>query len=140
RGHSLARLLYGLNDEGINAVPFNGVGRLHGESPLAGVDDFSLVNYTYFPADGFLRDPERVGWRAGLDKPRGLFTGGLHVPYTYPDLNNLLLAAVRADGTVLMPSYHRPWLFNSGRALDDTSNPKCTNAQSKYLTPRPRPA
>src|SRR5438270_6071095 len=43
RGHSLARLLYGYNDGGTNATPFNGVGRLHATSPLAGVDDYLLV-------------------------------------------------------------------------------------------------
>src|SRR5437764_348114 len=48
RGHSLARLLYGYHDEGVNAVPFNGTGRLHEPSPLPDVDDYRLVNYTYF--------------------------------------------------------------------------------------------
>src|SRR5205085_375716 len=102
-------LLYGYNDGGINSTPFNGVGRLHAPSPLDNVDDYLLVNYTYFPADNFLRDPERLGWRKALDQSRGLYTGGFNVPYTYPDLNNLFLAAVKADGTVLLPSYHRPW-------------------------------
>lgn len=140
RGHSLARLLYGLNEEGSNATPFNGVGRLHATSPLPGVDDYHLVNYTHFPQDGFLRDPERLGWRAGPDRPRGPYAGGFNVPYTYPDLNNLFLAAVRADGTVLVPSFHRPWLFNPTHALNDPSNPNWHGAAGKYLTLRPRPA
>ncbi|MBI1915287.1 MAG: hypothetical protein HYS12_11190 [Planctomycetes bacterium] len=139
RGHSLARLVYGYNDGGINSTPFDGTGRLHAPSPLTGVDDYWLVNYTYFPADGFLRDPERLGWRPNPDAPRGLYTGGFNVPYTYPDLNNLFLAALKADGTLLMPSFHRPWLFNNGFALNDTSNPNWTNAAGKYLTLRPRP-
>src|SRR5262249_52125109 len=103
RGHSLTRLLYGYGDSG-NATPFNGTGRLHAPSPLAGIDDYQLVNYTYFPADGFLRDPERLGWRQGPSRPRGPYTGGFNVPYTYPDLNNLFLAAVQGDGTLLVPS------------------------------------
>ncbi|HKB39451.1 MAG TPA: hypothetical protein VKD72_23645, partial [Gemmataceae bacterium] len=140
RGHSLARLVYGYNDGGVNATPFNGTGRLHADSPLTGIDDYLFVNYTWFPDDGFLRDPERLGWRKGPDAPRGLYTGGFNVPYTYPDLNNLFLAAVKADGTVLLPSYHRPWLFNPGRPLNDPSNPNWTNTQGKYLTLRPRPA
>src|SRR5438105_15921328 len=77
RGHSLARNLYGLNytkaadgpiqyvdDNGVplNHVPFNGTGRLHTKFPVLGVaapgtfnnpfkpgiDDYKLINYTYF--------------------------------------------------------------------------------------------
>jgi hypothetical protein len=145
RGHSLARSLYGFNDTGANVVPFNGTGRLHQPSPFGaeGPDDFNLVNYTFFRDDSqlpqaqrFLRDPERLGTRPGLNSPRGPFTGGFNAPYTYPDLNNLFLAAVKADGTVLLPSYHRPWLFGS----NDPSNPNWANAAGKYLLLRPRPA
>jgi hypothetical protein len=144
RGHSLARLLYGYDDRGPNFTPFNGTGRLHAPSPFAGVDDYSLVNYSYFPGDGFLRDPERLGWRTGLTAPRGPFTGGFNVSYTYPDLNNLFLAAIKADGTVLTPSYHRDWLFRhpslpaSVSALD-RFNPHWQSPEGKYLTLRPRP-
>jgi hypothetical protein len=140
RGHSLARLTYGYHDEAVNATPFNGTGRLHAQGPLTGLDDYYMVNYTYYALDNFLRDPERLGWRAGLAAPRGSFTGGFNPPYTYPDLNNLFLAAALADGTLLLPSYHRPWLFNPGLALNDTTNPNWTNVEGKYLTLRPRPA
>src|SRR6266849_2579521 len=113
RGHSLARLLYGYNDQDLNATPWNGTGRLHTGPGMYmtpfNVDDYELINYTYFPADGFLRDPERLGMRTSLTQGRGPFTGGFNVPYTYPDLNNMFLAAVKADGTVLLPSFHRPW-------------------------------
>jgi hypothetical protein len=139
RGHSLARLLYGYNDQLSTFTPFDGTGRLHAASPFAGVDDCNLVNYTFYSRDGFLRDPERLSWRAGLDQPRGLFTGGFNVPYTYPDLNNMFLAAVKADGTLLIPSFHRAW---TGFGSLDPSNPNWHDANPalKYLVLRPRPA
>jgi hypothetical protein len=152
RGHSLARSMYGYDDADSNDVPFNGSGRLHGPSPFAALpvpgtpsearDDYYLINYTYFrddpqlqPAQRFLRDPERHGSRPRLDRPRGPFAGGFNAPYTYPDLNNLFLAAVKADGTVLLPSFHRPWLFGP----NDRRNPNWTNVAGKYLLVRPRP-
>ncbi len=98
-------------------------------------DDAQLINYTYFPDDGFLRDPERIGFRAGLQAPRGPFVPSANPAYTYPDLNHVYLAAVRADGTVLMPSFHRPWLFGSL----DPSNPNWTSLDGKYKILRPRP-
>jgi hypothetical protein len=152
RGHSLARSMYGGNDTALNVVPFNGTGRLHFDSALNGLglpdlpavarDDYHLINYTFFrddpqllPEQRFLRDPERLGSRAGLEAPRGPFTGGANAPYTYPNLNSLFLAAVKADGTVLMPSFHRPWLFGP----TERSNENWTNVAGKYLLIRPRP-
>src|SRR5262249_22599521 len=73
------------------------------------VNDRQLINYTYYSDDHFVRDPERLGSRPNLRMPRGAYTGGLGAPYTYPDLNSTFLAAVRADGTVLLPSFYRPW-------------------------------
>jgi hypothetical protein len=213
RGHSLARLMYGYDPDTPNDRPFNGVGRLHtygagveygGNNPsppmymnpfyLAPfqdaqgkpgnpIDDFDLVNYTFFRDDPqvgavfgspFLRDPERINplpnsgpprnwwptaarpapWRTDPSQPLGPYTGGVNAPYTYPDANNLFLAAVRADGTVLLPSFHRPWL---GMDTMDPANPafwkwKSNTDQSsgsgqgrpmpwlKYQTLRPRPA
>src|SRR5207302_4712675 len=57
-------------------------------------------------------------------------------------LNNFFLGVSRADGTLIMPSFHRPWLFNNGLALNDTTNPNWDpgkNPLRKYLTLRPRP-
>jgi hypothetical protein len=146
RGHSLARLLYGYNDQDLNATPWNGTGRLHtGPGTYMNpfnVDDYQLINYTYFPVDGFLRDPERLGMRAGLTQLRGAFTGGANVPYTYPDLNNMFLAAVKADGTVLLPSFHRPWTgFGSlDPSNSNWSTPSSVDPTLKYRVLRSRPA
>jgi len=168
RGHSLARTMYGLNYDPItnvllpNNVPFNGTGRLHtlaGPPRLGtfnnnlrgtGIDDYYLINYTYYPADGFLRDPERLGaiqlpntylrYRTDPEASGvvpGPYRGGFNAPYTYPDLNNMFLAAVKADGTALMPSFHRPWLF--GSLADTAGNANWSNAEGKYMTLRPRP-
>src|SRR5262249_8215783 len=112
RGHSLARSMYGYDDEDSNLTPFNGVGRLHtGPGAYANpyrIDDSFLINYTYFPADGFLRDPERLGARADPAQPRGPFTGGCHAPHTHPHLNNMFPAARQAHRTPKLPSLHPP--------------------------------
>jgi hypothetical protein len=154
RGHSLARLLYGWNPESPqgNDTPFNGTGRLHepvicpADTASSVLDGYNLVNYTCFRkgdgslADGLLRDPERLGQRSSLGQRPGPYTGGFNLPYTYPDLNNLFLAAVRGDSLVLLPSYHRPWtgfgpLGPQNPNWYDTSKPWL-----KYLVLRPRPA
>jgi hypothetical protein len=165
RGHSLARTMYGYNyipgpNFSPNIYPFNGVGRLHyptaslvgyPTAPLTNVpnnyagimDDYALVNYTWFQSDNFVRDPERVGTRLSPSAVQINPYVGCNAPYTYPDLNNFFLAAMRADGTVLTPSYHRPWLFQvvNGKfyAFNDMTNPNWTNTVGKYLTLRPRP-
>ncbi len=166
RGHSLLRSTYGANyalrpdgtAEGQNnTVAYNGTGRLHAPSvfaarpgaPPQARDDFFLVNYTYFQRDGFLRDPERLGARPGPGGPPGPFTGGFNAPYTYADLNNMFLEAVRADGTILMPSFHRPWAgfgsldpsnwrwYGDVDPADPTRTPQ---PWLKYFVLRPRPA
>ena len=84
------------------------------------MNDRELINYTYYPGDALLRDPERLGSRKNLMASRGAYTGGVNAPYTYPDLNSTFLAAVRADGTVLLPSFYRPWASapENGRFYD----------------------
>ncbi len=143
RGHSLARLAYGYSGPGgMDDKAFTGVGRLHYQSPFPtsainyAKDDSYLVNFTYYLTDGFLRDPERYGTRPNLGAPEGAYTGGANVPYTYPDLQNMFLAMIRpSDGKVLMPSFHRPWLFGQYNA----ANPNISNAEGKYLTCLVRP-
>jgi hypothetical protein len=159
RGHSLARTMFGLNGTITgnpprllpitsgspfgNTTPFNGTGRRHFQNPALQQDEFFLVNYTYFASLGDpLRDPERIG--AARSSPSSPYAPdsyvGFNAPYTYADLNNMYLAAVRADGTVLVPSFHRPWLFNDpGKTFNDPSNSNWTSPQGKYLTLRPRP-
>jgi hypothetical protein len=136
RGHSLARTMYGYNSATANLNAFDGIGRLHYQGAL-NQDDYTLVNYTWFSTDGFIRFPERYNATPGNSPANAAnypYVGG-NAPYTYPDLNNFFLAAVTANGTVLTPSFHRPWLFGS---LAQT-NPNWTNVQGKYLTLRPRP-
>jgi hypothetical protein len=133
RGHSLARLLYGSNPNGKNHIPFNGYGRLRYAlgSPNAPTDNYEAINYQYFRNDNFRRDPEHHGLSPTPTDPnsRGPYLGGANVPYTYPDLNNMFLAAVNADGEVLQPSFYRSW---TGVNLADTTDPR-----QKYLTLRP---
>lgn len=181
RGHSLARNMYGLSGSSgpvvrkqpvADLVAFNGTGRLHAPSPFGPVvpgltvNDYDLLNYTHYrddpqlPVDQrFLRDPERPGWRrSDPAAPRRAFAGGFNVPYTYPDMHATFLAAVRADGSVLLPSFHRPWAgvapgsglpANAGEFYDrDTNqlnplwsgNPPPLPPWYKYTTLRPLPA
>ncbi len=150
RGHSLAETMYGSYDavpNGANFVPsdapYNGTGRLHEPGLFQGTDGYQMVNYTYHPSDGFLRDPSRPGTRANNSANRTTYTGGQNAPYTYPDLNSMFLASIRStDGMVVQPSYHRDW---AGFGTLDPNNPNWNNnsltAQYlKYLTLRPRPA
>jgi len=161
RGHDLGRSAYGFNYQvvdgkilpGNNSVPFNGSGRAHEPITFMGprgpvpIDGYTLVNYTCFQdaqghlIDGFLRDPERTGVRTAVDISKvGAFAGGLNVPWTYADLNNMFLAAVKADGTVLTPSFHRYW---TGFGSLDPANPNwydTTQPWLKYQVMRPRPA
>jgi hypothetical protein len=161
RGHSLARNMYGWNYQQIpgtsniiginNETPFNGSGRLSTGpgtymNPFS-VDDKTLINYQFWQNDGFIRHPERI--QCTTNNP-GLFTGGFNVPYTYPDLNNMFLAAVTADNPanptvprVLLPSFWRG--DHTGFGPLDPANPRWTDptpagAVGKYLTLRPRPA
>src|SRR5262249_42067597 len=105
-----------------------------------GLDDYYLVNYSWFPADHFLRDPERLVTRTDPSQTLGPFTGGFNAPYTYPDLNNTYLSAVQADGTVLLPSVHRPWTGFGSLAPDNANWYDQTKPWLKYQVLRPRPA
>lgn len=164
RGHSLARNMYGadsiidnFNNQPVvlqrdNTNAYGGTGRLHytydsnsGDvAVFNGLDDFNLVNYTFFPRDAVsplnigIRDPERLyrEWNPKLAPnaprlraldpyPQSTSFRRSNVNYIYPDVNNLFLAMVASEGgsagdqlRVLMPSFHRHWLVNV-----DPSNP-----------------
>src|SRR5262249_42236596 len=130
-----------------NTTPFNGTGRWHTGAagspwpymnPLS-TDDYGLPNFTFFQTDKWIRDPEKLPpnlatnptapWRTDTSQAPGPYAIPYNAPYTYPNENNMYLAAVQADGTVLVPSFHRRWLFNPNHALNDQSNPNWTNAQ-----------
>lgn len=145
RGHGLVRLMYGwrppaeTGGANTNTVAYNGVGRRHytitttPAGALEGQDDYYLPHYLYFANDGLKRDPERVGPTDALQP----FNSPANVPYTYPDLNNMFLAAIRADGTVLARSFHRDW---TGFGSLDPANPKWwSDTVGKYQVLRPRP-
>ncbi len=139
RGHSLARTMYGLNDGLPNANPFNGFGPLHyahgaTEGVFNGLDDYYFPNFTYFPADSRLRDPERFGSRANLSAAKGTYTAW-NGSYTYPDRTNMFLAAVDANGQVTKPSFHRPELATAAGVANPWTDPK-----GKYVFLRPRQA
>ena len=110
-------------------------------------DGFNFVNYMPGPqnnANRFMIDPERyavrdvtadfrqntiTGISAPLQPTQQRYFGGFNVPYTYPDNNNVYLAAVRAsDGQVLIPSFHRPYLFKQWDANAHTLNPDVVDA------------
>jgi hypothetical protein len=155
RGQSLGRNIYGWNSSGINDKPYCGPGRIdegHAgatisslPSPFNTVLASNLINYTpyinAFTPDSSLRDPERLGTRASFGTAPGTYLA-CNVPYTYPDQQNMFLAAIKADGTLLVPSYHRPWIFDStnpANSLTDMTNANWTNTIGKYLLLRPRP-
>ena len=100
-----------------NTVAFNGLGRIGPQitlfpnsSPFP-VKVADVVNMKYWPCDGIIFDPERMWtWAQLRTNPAQIPSApyiGWNVPYTYPDSNNLFLAAVNANGEVLAPSFWR---------------------------------
>jgi hypothetical protein len=146
RGIELARLAYGWNYTTLpgslqidpnmtnnittnpfqaNVTPFNGMGPLRGLPVLFnGVNEYDMINYTWYASDNFLRDPEHPAappgtpnstMRTNPNQPLPPYAGGFNPPYTYPDRANLPLAAVQADDQsqnhlprLLAQSFFRP--------------------------------
>lgn len=122
-GHDMARLVYGYRfaDPKGNTIPYNGIGLFH--EAVAGVpgltDRAEVINHSQFfrtwlgtPQPMF--DPEYTGSRTDPKvAPTGIYVGK-NAPYTYPDRNNVAVALVDPNtGQVIIPSYHRPSLFNA---------------------------
>ena len=131
RGQSLARNIYGGYVLGaLNDKAFSGIGKLNKDFVIAGstIKEWQMVNYSFSNA----LNPERLN-----DGGSGVKTSTWNAPYTYPDHNNFYLVWLKSDGTKVIPSFHRDAIFNSMAA--PFANPNWTNAQGKYLTPRPRP-
>ena len=141
-GHDLARSMYGWNttpNAPPNNAPWDGFGRIHNPSAVVpGQDEYNLINYTSFGPAG--------PWRIA-EQESGTYIAK-NAPYTYPDENNVYLAAIRAtDGKVMVPSFHRPWLFGDMTPLPPFGNgnpvtsmwSSVNHPEGKYLTIRPRP-
>ncbi len=164
-----------------NTVPYNGIGRLHhgfgplwnefSKNPNNPIDEWQFPNYTYHAADKVFRDPERHYFFFDPANPTAPpvfrpnpfqpYPANTYVPfnasYTYPDLNNMFLGAVKAGGftaggqsvppgAVLTQSFHRNWLFGGTNPvtsrpflLHDQNNPNWRNPLGKYKILRPRP-
>ena len=140
RGHSLAETMYGSYDAIARVpsdVPYNGTGALHYTNANLGVDDYNLVNYTYFPTDGFVRDP-RALWHARQPRrpPRGQYTGGQNAPYTYPDRNSMFLASVQQSGAAPARSYAVVLPAVALRPLAGRQSELDQPPQGKYMTLR----
>jgi hypothetical protein len=159
-------------------TPFNGIGRVRPGSDIlpncnppmpanAALDN--MINFAWVPGlfpgnvmididNNYARNPTGVNpqpWQyfpktttnpAGTDR-----YWGKNANYTYPDHNNLFLAAVDAKtGKVLIPSYHRPLNMNGGGAPPnppyqangqlnvDPAN-DWTSAAGRLMVLRPRP-
>ncbi|MBN9520629.1 hypothetical protein J0H58_19270 [bacterium] len=155
RGHDLMTTIYG--GQGKNTDPYTGQGIFH-EKLAAPFDVIPsrghVVNYTPLPIAGtyYAFDPEITGpprspAMAGDPLPTPpadmtmLGAGQTYVskaaPYTYPDLNNFYLAALSpATGEVILPSFYRPWHFNSNPVqLGGDTTPPAAAPLNRRLEP-----
>jgi hypothetical protein len=110
RGHDLGTTMFGNNPNALNAAAYSGTERLHypldaTANQLAGLDNYYYPNCQVYTNDGFRRDPEFYGTTAS---PSYGYRAG-NAPYTYPDMSNMFLARVDADGSVIAPSFRRQW-------------------------------
>jgi hypothetical protein len=127
QGHGLADTIYGYNPTMLNTTPYNGPGRQAYPVAAAGLNSFDMVQFTKFDTDGFQRRP---GFYDVVGAPEHRYIEGTNIPWTAPDRHNMFLGMMTADGTVLLPSFMRPWINPN---VDD-ANPA---SKSRYLTLRP---
>lgn len=171
RGHSIARSMYGRDlaaGGGISLTPWAGVGLIHEDATVgayapflfpAGSNRARFVNHTVAVVNNrpFLLDPEYMGPRtltgtnfdphttATVTATNRVYVNKA-APYSFADLKDFFLAAVDpVTGQVLVPSFHRDWLFrDASRPATESplhpNNPNWTNAVGKLFTLRPRPA
>jgi hypothetical protein len=132
RGHSLARTMYGYNDQAANVVPFNGTGRIP-ESPQPG------TGITFFNASGQALaidgNPVKLGQRPPLMDPF------LFINYTcFRNADGSLTDNVGPGvGFVHDPERRGPRALaaNQPPDLSDLSRRGPTSAASTRLTPTP---
>jgi hypothetical protein len=168
RGHDLTRTMYGYYGDG---TAWNGIGTFHepvntyqdfngtpyGLPPTGPNSDRSrYINHTalLFNNRSIVIDPEFTGVRPKVNNANTFDVFPIpgntprtyvpkNAPYTYPDIKDLYLAAIcPATGEVLIPSFHRPWVFGSlvpPTPSGTGGNPNWTNPIGKFLTLRPRP-
>ncbi len=109
---------------------FNGPGEAGPDGILGTVDDAD-VNFVYNTRiPEYFLNPTTGAWVRG---------GGADDDYDYPDHNNMFLAAIRADGTVLVPSFHRPGYLQT-MPINDWTNPTNMPGRGRRLILRPRQA
>jgi len=176
RGHDLASKIYGYNPSDPTGATqaFDGYGRVSPVDMYQGTavnippQLANMVNYSWVPSspffngmmleahNNFYRNP-RTNARTPAPAGPPTWTYRYYAPnanYTYPDLNNLYLAAMDPkSGKVLSMSYHRRDLLNdtatgteffppgplpTSAAPGTQSNP-WTNFAGRHLMLRPRP-
>lgn len=177
RGYEMARMVWGFNsaDPAGNCVAYNGLGTFHetitlpdGSTTIARAD---VLNWAWqFDRSGggnsAILDPEHSSATPRTSATTAIPTAspfiGKNAGYTYPDRNNAYVAVQDPNtGRVIVPSFHRPALFNAfqsdqtkrlapplsvsstynnGISTNPTTNDDWLNKAGRFKTLRPRPA
>jgi hypothetical protein len=130
------------SDDGPNGVidiydlyarPFNGAGE-PGEDQVVGSanGEDADVNYVYI----YARTRRKPEYRWDTTSNRWVRGSGADEDYDYPDHNNMAIGAVRADGRVLVPSFHRPGYIQA--TPSDWTFAGSTSGRGSRLILRPR--
>ncbi|MFO0949346.1 MAG: hypothetical protein U1D30_26110 [Planctomycetota bacterium] len=121
-----------------DGTPINTIGTLGTMPNLGPTFPFNFTHFSALArADGTVM---RVATSDGREPER--YTGGPGNPdffgydedYDYPDFNNMFLAMERADGQIILPSFHRPHLIkqfeDAGVFQNQYNNPNDANETS----------